>query len=177
MREFTAWPKTPRLDKALFCMITEKLDGTNAQIVIENGKIVAVGSRNRYITPDADNFGFASWVSRNEEELLKLGDGTHYGEWYGNGIQRTYGLKEKRFALFNAHRWTNFEHLPACVSVVPILYYGPYSQNIVDETMVELKKTGSKAAPGFMNPEGIITNLLKQNIKVTYEHSEGKWKE
>lgn len=176
--EFKAWPKTPRLDKALYCTITEKLDGTNAQIVIEDGKIVAVGSRNRYITPQSDNFGFAGWVSRHEEELLGLGDGTHYGEWYGSGIQRTYGLKEKKFALFNAPRWSKPDSgKPECVEVVPILYYGSFSQDIVDLSMAMLKEKGSQMVEGFMNPEGIVINIMNQNIKVTYEHSEGKWKD
>ena len=97
--EFIAFPKIARLRRD--CVITEKLDGTNAQIVIQDGEIVAVGSRSRWITPgkDTDNYGFAGWVEQNRAELLGLGDGTHFGEWWGSGIQRNYGLTEKRFSL------------------------------------------------------------------------------
>jgi hypothetical protein len=87
-------------------IVTEKLDGTNAQVhITDDGRIFA-GSRNRWITPDADNFGFARWVAEHEEELRALGPGSHYGEWWGSGIQRRYGLDEKRFSLFNVGRWT-----------------------------------------------------------------------
>lgn len=108
-REFKSFEKIARAKTGFGCVVTEKIDGTNAQILIEDGKIVGVGSRNRWIKPgkEHDNYGFAGWVEQNEEELLKLGDGYHFGEWYGCGIQRNYGLKEKRFALFNSGRWSN----------------------------------------------------------------------
>ena len=104
-RPFEGFGKIARAQKAMGCVITEKIDGSNAQIIIEDGKIVAVGSRKRWIAPgkSTDNFGFAGWVER----LLGLGEGIHYGEWYGSGIQSGYGLVdgEKRFALFNTDRW------------------------------------------------------------------------
>jgi hypothetical protein len=79
-------------------------------------------SRSRWITPDDDNFGFAAWVEANRDELLTLGPGRHFGEWWGSGIQRGYGLPkgEKRFSLFNVSRWG--ESRPACCHVVPVLY-------------------------------------------------------
>lgn len=94
-RPFEGFGKISRTNKASACVITEKIDGSNAQIVIEDNEIVAVGSRKRWIQPgkESDNFGFASWVERNYDELLGLGEGTHFGEWYGAGIQKNpYGL-------------------------------------------------------------------------------------
>lgn len=152
MTDFVPFPKIPRLKRG--CVITEKLDGTNAQIVIDAEGNVRAGSRNRWITPEDDNFGFASWVYNNQEELRGLGEGQHFGEWWGNGIQRGYGLKEKRFSLFNATRWAS--DLPECCGVVPVLYAGDFSTNTVDWVLDTLKETGSQAAPGFMKPEGII---------------------
>lgn len=152
MTDFIPFPKIPRLKRG--CIITEKLDGTNAQIVVGEDGTIRAGSRNRWITPDADNYGFAGWVERNKEELLQLGPGQHFGEWWGNGIQRNYGLKEKRFSLFNSGRWSN--ERPACCDVVPVLYDGEFSSNTVDWVLDTLKDTGSIAAPGFMKPEGII---------------------
>lgn len=175
MIHFEKFPKIPRIDKALYAIVTEKLDGVNAQIAIENGCIVGVGSRNRWITPDNDNYGFAKWVQNNVEELLKLGDGRHYGEWFGQGIQRTYHLYEKRFALFNVKRWRDVR--PTCCDIVPVLFEGNLYPSDITEITEQLKKTGSLASPGFKNPEGIIiyyptTNTL---LKWTYENSEGKW--
>lgn len=175
---FTPYPKTPRISQAFWCIITEKLDGTNAQITIKDGEIVAVGSRSRFITPGkmTDNFGFAGWVEENKTELIKLGDGTHYGEWYGLGIQRGYGLTEKRFALFDVLRWVHKDNpdLPGCVELVPVIYRGAYSPEVVAQAMQMLRDDGSMAAD-FNNPEGIIVEMNGVRAKHTFEHVDGKW--
>lgn len=152
--EFEPWPSTPRLVRDV--IVTEKLDGTNAQIYIPDDLSgVYAGSRSRWVTPDDDNFGFARWVQENAEALLMLGAGRHFGEWWGRGIQRGYGLNERRFSLFNTSRWTR-ENAPSCVSVVPELYVGPFDTQEILNAAERLKIHGSAAAPGFMNPEGII---------------------
>src|SRR5882724_293770 len=102
--EFTEFNKIARLSRN--CVVTEKLDGTNASIVIGEAGEFLVGSRTRWITPEDDNYGFARWAHTHKEELLTLGPGQHFGEWWGNGIQRKYGLSEKRFSLFNTARWS-----------------------------------------------------------------------
>lgn len=154
--EFVPWGKTPRLS-SLYMVVTEKIDGTNAQIAIDElpdgSHIVRAGSRTRWIDVEHDNFGFARWVKENEEELKKLGRGRHYGEWWGAGIGRRYDQTTKRFSLFNTQR--PIETMPAGVERVPVLYSGPMSQSVLDEIVEDLKKSGSRAAPGFMRPEGI----------------------
>lgn len=165
---FESFGKIPRYSRDI--VITEKLDGTNAQVVItEYGKLLT-GSRNKWITPEDDNYGFAKWAQANKEELLKLGVGRHYGEWYGQGIQRGYGLKEKRFALFNITRWGSALERPACCSVVPFLWAGPLKDSHIDAVIEQLKEHGSYAAP-FMDPEGIViyhkasNSLFKKTIE------------
>lgn len=102
MLEFKPWPKISR-DNPFNVTITEKIDGTNACIIIQDGLLVGVQSRKRFITTLDDNYGFAAWVCENENELLKLGDGYHYGEWAGPGIQKNpHDLNEKTFFLFNS---------------------------------------------------------------------------
>lgn len=154
--EFTEFPKIARLTRQ--CIVTEKIDGTNAQVyVTEDGRVLA-GSRNRYVTPDADNYGFAAWVKAHEDELRQgLGVGRHYGEWWGSGIQRGYGLEkgEKRFSLFNTSRW-NAETKPACCHVVPVLFEGEFSTEKIDEVLSDLRDLGSAASLGFMRPEGVV---------------------
>ena len=101
---FIEFPKIARLARE--CIVTEKIDGTNGVICItEDGDLFA-GSRSQWITPAQDNYGFAKWVEGNKAELLKLGPGYHYGEWWGQGIQRNYSLREKRWSLFNVSRWS-----------------------------------------------------------------------
>lgn len=145
-------------------------------------------SKNRVLAPaslsgkkDSDNFGFASWVFENRHELVKLGPGTHFGEWWGRGIQRGYGLDHKRFSLFNAGRWASAanastmpaapDHPPACCHVVPVLCGGAFDTQMVDYMMALLRANGSTAAPGFMNPEGIIVyhTAAKTMFKKTFE--------
>jgi hypothetical protein len=152
--EFLPFTKIPRLKRTI--CITEKIDGTNACVrVLEDGRVLAQ-SRSRFITPGDDNFGFAAWVKANEDALRTgLGFGAHFGEWWGAGIQRRYGLVEKRFSLFNTARWTA-ESTPNCCSVVPVLYLGEWSQDAIEQTIGMLRTGGSRAAPGFMSPEGIV---------------------
>lgn len=175
--EFKPFSKLYRLFREM--TITEKLDGTNAQVLITESGEIHAGSRNRWLnttTKSGDNCGFAGWVNENKDELLKLGPGQHFGEWWGAGIQRRYGLTEKRFSLFNVNRWqaayeaTLNGHdtaFPKCVSLVPVLYKGPFSQNAVDATLESLRLEGSKAAPGFMDAEGIVVALQGTLYKVT----------
>src|SRR5690606_23517611 len=89
---------------------------------------IYAGSRNRWLTPDKDNFGFARWVAERAEALIPvLGPGLHYGEWWGKGIQRGYGVENKRFSLFNTARWADQHQRPDWpedVYVVPILGRG-----------------------------------------------------
>lgn len=150
--EFESFGKIARLSR--LCTITEKIDGTNAQIYITDDDQFLIGSRNKYITPEDDNAGFAKWAMANKEELLQLGYGRHYGEWWGKGIQRGYEQKEKQFSLFNTHKWGN--HRPSCCGVVPVLYEGIFDTPAVEFALNSLRTLGSYAAPGFKKPEGIM---------------------
>ena len=151
--EFAPFPKIPRYSRE--CVVTEKIDGTNAQIVVHPDGTVRAASRRRWITPDSDNFGFAAWVEANRDDLRRLGPGRHYGEWWGLGIQRGYGLFERRFSLFNVHRW-NDETAPKCCHVVPLIHIGPFGTATVETAMDRLRLHGSAAAPGWKEPEGVV---------------------
>jgi hypothetical protein len=106
-------------------------------------------------------------VHANRDELLKLGPGHHYGEWWGAGIQRRYGLSEKRFSLFNTDRWS--DERPLCCDVVPVLYKGAFTTDQVDAILEHLDNTGSMAAPGFQEPEGIVVfhHATREMYKIT----------
>lgn len=174
MSEFKPWPKTPRLFREV--TITEKLDGTNAAIIIsEDGTEVAAQSRSRIITPEDDHFGFAAWVYANAGALVDtLGPGHHYGEWWGSGIQRGYGLPkgDRRFSLFNTKRWDAVNTAAVDgLEVVPILYQGPFSTEKVHGAVHHLRSFGSMASLGFMRPEGVVVyhSASNQVFKVTLE--------
>lgn len=170
--KFVEFPKIPRLLRP--CVVTEKIDGTNASVHIgENGEF-RVASRTRWIEPGNDNRGFAMWAHAHKDQLINgLGPGSHFGEWWGQGIGRGYGLKEKRFSLFNTGRW-NRSNIPDCCDVVPVLYEGPFDTGAIELVMGELLARGSAAAPGFSNPEGVVVYHVaaQQYFKVTFEHDQ-----
>lgn len=175
---FQAFPKIPRLHRGI--TITEKIDGTNAAvgvIVLEDtneedarlGTVVEVEdasylvyaqSRTRIIVPGKDNYGFALWVSQHATELAAgLGVGLHFGEWWGVGINRAYDIHERRFSLFNTSRWgaESETQPPACCSVVPVLgEMDCFDSSLIENIGIALAQTGSVAAPGFKNPEGVV---------------------
>lgn len=174
--EFQEFPKIPRLARE--CIVTEKIDGTNAQIMITEDGDMFAGSRSRWITPTEDNYGFARWVEGHKTELWQLGAGRHYGEWWGQGIQRNYSLTEKRFSLFNVSRWADDSARPACCHVVPVLARGIFdTPALVLKILKQLKDEGSAAAPGFMKPEGVIVYHIAGNLlfKKTLEKDD-EWK-
>jgi hypothetical protein len=155
--EFQAWPKTPRLFRTV--TITEKIDGTNAAVIVTEDGQVAAQSRKRLITPEDDNYGFARWVQDNSEYLREtLGTGYHFGEWWGQGIQRRYGMDRKVFSLFNTRRFSSARGATFeldSLRVVPVLFEGVFEDGLVEDVKRELVHMGSFAAPGFDRPEGI----------------------
>jgi len=154
MIEYRPFNKIARLSREM--IITEKIDGTNSCIYIgEDGEFLT-GSRTRWITMDSDNAGFARWANTHKDELMLLGAGYHFGEWWGQGIQRGYGLKEKRFSLFNVSKWSDDLIRPHCCNVVPVLYRGMFDTVSIETVLEHLRINGSYAEPGYMNPEGIV---------------------
>jgi hypothetical protein len=202
--EHTPWPKIPRLNREM--TITEKIDGTNAAVGIERlgshytqseaeadgftsfiatedewePYLVYAQSRKKIITVGQDNAGFARYVHENAAQLVAvLGDGLHFGEWWGSGINRNYGLPkgEKRFSLFNTLRYGKEEfdltQVPG-LSTVPVLYRGAFDSATVRTTVNGLAQHGSVASPGFMSPEGVIVFHMAARLpfKVTIEDDE-----
>lgn len=104
--EFRKFPKISRLTSPV--IVTEKIDGTNGLIYVSDEGELFAGSRNRWLTKQDDNYGFANWVSVNAPRLLSLlSPGWHYGEWFGKGIARNYGLDHRRFYLFAVDRYAD----------------------------------------------------------------------
>lgn len=208
--EFQPWPKIARLNRDI--VITEKIDGTNAAILITKTPVmewaaegntlsdqdpllihghidldagfvyhVYAQSRTRFITPGkgTDNYGFAGWAAENAETLVDiLGPGRHFGEWWGAGIQRKYGVDQKYFSLFDVTRWhedfnpgvrSELERVRG-LEAVPILYRGPFSQMQIDVAIEDLRNDGSIAAPNFP-AEGIVVwhTAARTSFKVTLE--------
>lgn len=201
--EFQEFEKIARLNREV--IVTEKIDGTNGQVHIRPAEgselemgydtqvdiggvahYIRAGSRSRWVLHlgTDDNNGFGRWVHQHAHELAALGPGAHFGEWWGAGIQRKYGLTEKRWSLFNVGRWVDSrantpvgekqQIAPACCHVVPILSEGIGLHEVVQHALSRLRTEGSAAAPGFMKPEGIVAfhTHARMLFKVTLERDE-----
>lgn len=182
MDDFKKFDKILHVSK-LYMSITQKIHGSNAQILIEkyNGDdqaySIKAGCRTRWLTSEDDNFGFCKWVRENHKELVeKLGEGRHYGEWAGPGINSGEGLTEKNFIIFNWRRFDGKE-LPKNVIRVPVLYVGKMSFDKINEVMADLKENGSRLVKGFMKPEGIVVEIDGQLYKNVFDLEEVKWQE
>lgn len=174
MIEFKPFEKIPR-HNPFEVTITEKINGTNGCIVIQNKELVAIQSRKKFITPKDDNYGFASWVIKNKEQLLSLEDGYHYGEWAGPGIQKNpHNLKNKKFFLFNTFRWNeNNLNKPACCDVVPVMFNGLIKPDTISLMLEQLIKNSTPE----VTPEGIVVyyHTFRKYTKHTIISPNGKW--
>ena len=173
--EFKAWPKIAR-GKGQHVTISEKLDGTNACVIIIDGELTGVQSRKRLLTLDNDNYGFCKWAYENKEKLEELGDGYHYGEWYGEGIQKNHHKKDgKYFALFNTFRWTETPlPIELNLEIVPILYVGPVDDINIENAMLSLELQAKELD---YTPEGVVAyyHNTKTYEKYTFKSPNGKW--
>jgi hypothetical protein len=177
MVDFKAYPKTHRIGTEQYT-ITEKVDGTNGVVYVHKAKpadfrvgkdrsYVKAGSRSRWLEDDGskkwDNHGFGEWVMENERALIELPEGFHYGEWYGRGINRNYGLKDRRFMLFDYARYdkliTNNNILGDLIETETVLadvVTYDYLSIAIKLNSACLSVEGSVHVRGFSDPEGLI---------------------
>ncbi len=188
--EFHAWGKTTRVDSPV--VVTEKIDGTNGVIFVDpETHNVWAGSRNRWLvgitesgyqmwqspkmdvaaTPAVDNYGFGQYVCDNHQALAHLlGDGHHYGEWWGQGIARGYAQNVKRFQVFDVRHsadpgWDDAAWQAARLGTVPVMYEGPMDHVAIDICSSTLLKRGSVIAPGYMHPEGLVVRFDHNGVR------------
>jgi len=159
--------------------ISQKLHGSNASIYIyktEDGTLdLKCGKRTDWITPEQDNFGFAKFVYDNKEAFLKLGEGYHFGEYCGPGINSGEGLKERTLVLFDYWRYQDIM-LPPNTMIVPVLYEGPNDGMKIVMIIKDLKENGSKLVKGFMNVEGVVISMGGHRYKILFKPEETQWK-
>jgi len=109
----------PKFDNSIILPIltfigTVKLHGSNGSFVRLNDGTTWVQSRENIITPEQDNFGFATFCRKHEKHLHTILDQLEYdkeiyygaviyGEWCGKGIQKNVGISQfdKMFVVFN----------------------------------------------------------------------------
>lgn len=94
-----------------------KIDGTNASVWHDGGETLAA-SRNRVLSPDADNAGFCAWVQSDDAEPLRrlAEQNPHlifYGEWLVPHTLKTYREAAwRKFWVFDVYDRTTERYLP-----------------------------------------------------------------
>lgn len=135
---------------------TVKLHGTNSAIIITSNNIIYCQSRERIITPESDNMGFAKFVENIKPDLFKWFphnlceeaslnnlDIEIYGEWCGQGIQKGVGISQlpRMFVIFAVkigNRWCKPSELYKIehpYSKIYSIFNGGNPQDSVDKLM------------------------------------------
>ena len=144
------------------CYIFPKIDGTNASVWLDDGKLQA-GSRRRHLTLDNDNAGFYQWVSQQQSiiDYLKANP-THrlFGEWLVPHSLRTY-----RDEAWN--RFYVFDVAEDIDGVMTYLHYNEY-QPLLEEYAID-----------YITPISIVINpsyeqLINQLAKNVFLIQDGK---
>lgn len=119
-------------------VILEKIHGSSQSITMQNGQIY-VCSRNISLQESKDN---TYWMAaRNSINHLSIPDNCFiHGECVPTQDLK-YGFNEPRMLVFDiryGNQWLNYDDMKFfCdarkIAMVPLLYYGPYSPEVVDK--------------------------------------------
>ena len=157
---------------------TIKMHGTNAAVVLGLDGEVYAQSRERVITPESDNAGFAAWLHQHKEKfktilesfLDKTTDDKQtvqiYGEWCGGNIQKGVGLSKlpKMFVIFGvrisedaeSQNWIDINTLRTVTDL-----YG-----LPDNTYLNVDFPVSYMSIDFNKPEYAQNSLQELTIEV-----------
>ena len=164
------------------CYITYKIDGTNACVWLGDDGELHYGSRNREITVDKDNAGFARYVSTSGElhdelkSLLEEHKGwVIYGEWLVPVSIKTYREDAKKkfyaFDVFDGERleYVNFDEWTKiiddkyqAIGYIPLL--AKLENPTIDDLKALLDRTGEYLVTQGKGEGIVIKNYGNRNI-------------
>lgn len=163
-----------------------KLHGTNAAVGLNGFKdYFWCQSRNKVLTPEDDNAGFAKFVQEKENTLHhiimdyfleKEGDEVIlYGEWCGGSIQKGVALNQlpKMFVIFDVqvNGEIQYNKLNGVLSYFKeglVEYYNEFGIYFINQFPVE------QITIDFSNPEASVNELTKITEQVEQECPVGK---
>lgn len=111
-----------------------KLDGTNAQLWMDENGTVCGGSRNRVLSIHNDNAGFLNWAitSKKHERFLKsFPELTLYGEWLVPHSLKTYRADAwRKFYIFDIYNretgdFYDYERMADLLDIYELDYLPP----------------------------------------------------
>ena len=167
-----------------------KIDGTNSQVFLkDDGETLGFGSRNREITPENDNAGYATTFEdeahKNEyQEMLQILK-VHptyiiYGEWLVPHPLKTYSLDSwKKFYIFDVFDTATGKYLPyeeykalfenfSDVNIIPLL--AKLENPTADEIKEKLQDTGR-----FLCVSGLGEGIVIKNYDYVNKFGRRTW--
>lgn len=157
-------------------MVTEKIDGTPAVLVIEEepgGRQVHSALEGRAAALDSTT----DWFYANQRKLIRLlAPGVYDAAWVG-AEGRDYGLEDPGLVILDPagydpnepNKYDGIEGLRHA----PVLYYGPVKpengQDPIEEALRRLKFAGSALAPGYKHPAGVIVTMLESGVNFSVD--------
>lgn len=145
---------------------TVKTHGTSGAIGYSAEREIWCQSRERIITPQSDNYGFAAFVDKNKEEILEILLETGkalslnfeteslvlYGEWCGEKVQKGVSISSlpRMFVIFDillvtkhGNRWIDpFSIPPVCrpeINVYSVSHFPSFEWKVSFENLVETR--------------------------------------
>jgi RNA ligase (TIGR02306 family) len=127
-------------------ILTEKIHGANGRFVYRDGRLW-VGSHKCVKAPDKTNLWWSvAEMYRLEERLSQFPDIVLYGEVFGYVQDLRYGMQQGQFRLgfFDAMNLKTHQYLDVAdftklaqteleLPTVPVLYVGPWSQELIQQ--------------------------------------------
>lgn len=164
-----------------------KIDGTNSQVFLKDDGTLGFGSRNREITPEDDNAGFALSMTQNEElyngllTILKANPNyIIYGEWLVPHTLKSYTHDAwKKFYVFDVLDESTgkylpysqyvklFESCPQC-RIIPLMC--EMEDPTPDQVMEKLKQTGA-----FLCATGLGEGIVIKNYDFVNKYGRRTW--
>lgn len=150
------------------CYVFPKIDGTNASVWVDESGVIKTGSRNRELSIDNDNAGFALSIRENESITDLLSEHPHlrlYGEWLVPHSLKTYREDAwRKFYVFDVYchskdRFMHFEEYNEVLFGSDIEYIRPISiiKNPSYEQLLDcMKKNTFLIDEGKGSGEGIV---------------------
>ena len=158
------------------CYVFPKLDGTNASLWSEDGKIQA-GSRKRHLSIDADNAGFFEWAKEQTNLICFFNEYPEwrlYGEWLVPHSLKTYREDAwRKFYVFdvqqkNSDIFVHYETYKPLLEEHGIDYIPPVCilrNATYDALLKELDNNKFLIKEGKGNGEGVVLkNYSYQNL-------------
>lgn len=161
---FKPWPKIKNIRDAepgdlagRNAVAKVKLHGTNAAVRFEDGTYYCQ-SRNRDITPENDNYGFAAFIESllpKDRDYSELDGKVFYGEWCGPGICKGTAISE-----LPERMW--FIFAVSVGDVVPYINEGDYKNEC--SRFLDLLASERVAWLSYGKTEGFLAEYLCRDL-------------